>query len=53
VRAGERLTVRTRLAEVYEKQGSSGSLLFLVWEHEYRDSAGELVARLRGTRIRR
>lgn len=53
IRAGDRLTVRTRLADVYEKQGSSGSLLFLVWEHEYRDAAGALVARLQGTRIRR
>ena len=53
VRAGDRLTVRTRLADVYEKQGSSGSLLFLVWEHEYRDAGGSVVARLRGTRIRR
>ena len=53
MRAGERLTVRTRLADIYEKQGGSGSLLFLVWEHEYRDAGGEVVARLRGTRIRR
>ena len=53
VRVGETLSVSTRLADAYEKQGSTGGMLFLVWDTEYRDAAGSLVARVRGTRIRR
>ena len=53
VRVGETLTVTSRLADVYEKQGSSGPMLFTVWEKESARPDGEVVVRVRGTRIRR
>ena len=50
---GDVITARGRVADVYEKEGSSGALLFIIFETEYRNQRGELVARLRGTAIRR
>ena len=44
---------RGRIADVYEKEGSSGNLLFIVFESDYTNQKGDLVARLRGTAIRR
>jgi len=41
------------LADAYEKQGSSGSLLFLVFDTEFSNQHGRVAARIRGTRIRR
>ena len=53
VRAGDRITATGKVAEVYEKTGSSGSLLFIIFETEYVNQHGRTVARLRGTAIRR
>ena len=53
VRIGDRITTRTVLTEVYEKTGSSGSLLFLVFDTEYVNQHGRVAVRVRGTRIRR
>jgi len=53
VRAGDRITATGRVADVYEKHGSSGDLLFIVFETEYVNQNGRTVARLRGTVIRR
>ncbi|HSP09463.1 MAG TPA: MaoC family dehydratase N-terminal domain-containing protein [Candidatus Dormibacteraeota bacterium] len=53
VRIGDRITATGRVAEVYEKPGSSGSLLFIVFETDYVNQDQVLVARLRGTAIRR
>lgn len=53
VRIGDTIRARARLAEVYEKQGSSGGLLFLVFETDYVNQHGRLAVRVRGTRIRR
>lgn len=47
IRAGDVITVTTRYTEVYEKQGSKGTLLFRVRENELRDAAGALVATTR------
>jgi acyl dehydratase len=51
--AGDRITATGRVADVYEKTGSSGSLLFIIFETEYVNQDGRTVARLRGTAIRR
>jgi acyl dehydratase len=51
--AGDRITATGRVADVYEKVGSSGSLLFIIFETDYVNQAGRTVARLRGTAIRR
>jgi acyl dehydratase len=53
VRVGDRITATGRVADVYEKTGSSGSLLFIIFETDYVNQHGKLVAKLRGTAIRR
>jgi hypothetical protein len=53
VKVGDRITATGRVVDVYEKTGSSGSLLFIIFETEYVNQHGRTVARLRGTGIRR
>jgi hypothetical protein len=53
VRAGDTITATRKVADVYEKTGSGGSLVFIVFETEYVNQHGKPVARLRGTMIRR
>ena len=53
IRVGDRITATGRIADVYEKTGSSGSLLFIIFETDYVNQHGRTVARLRGTAIRR
>ena len=53
VRVGDRITATGRVADVYEKAGSSGNLLFIIFETDYTNQHGRAVARLRGTAIRR
>jgi hypothetical protein len=50
---GDVITARGHVADVYDKRGSSGAMLFIVFETEYTNQRGEPVARLRGTLIRR
>ena len=52
IRPGDRLTARARLAEVYEKPGRSGPMLFQVVEIRYENQFGLLVATQRDTYIR-
>ena len=53
VLVGDVITARGHVADVYEKAGGSGNLLFIIFETEYTNQRGDLVARLRGTMIRR
>jgi hypothetical protein len=53
VMIGDRITATGKVADVYEKSGSSGTLLFIIFETEYVNQHGRTVARLRGTAIRR
>jgi MaoC dehydratase-like protein len=53
VRVGDRIAATSKVVDVYEKTGSSGSLLFIIFETEYVNQKGRTVARLRGTAIRR
>lgn len=53
VRIGDQITARGHVADVYDKMGAGGSMLFIVFETDYTNQRGELVARLRGTVIRR
>jgi hypothetical protein len=53
VKVGDRITATGRVADVYEKTGGSGSLLFIIFETDYVNQDGRTVARLRGTAIRR
>jgi len=53
VKVGDTITAIGKVVDVYEKSGSSGNLLFIVFETEFFDRHGRPVARLRGTAIRR
>ncbi len=53
VKVGDEITATTRMADAYEKAGSSGSLLFIIFETSFANQHGQTVARLRGTAIRR
>lgn len=53
IEVGDVLRSRMTLTDIYEKSGRSGPLLFLVYETEFRDRAGVLRVRHRGTRLRR
>ena len=53
IRVGETLTLTGRIADIYEKVGSSGTLDFVVLETEARDAGGALVFFSRNTLISR
>jgi hypothetical protein len=53
VKVGDRITATGHVADVYEKTGGSGSLLFIIFETAYVNQHGRTVAKLRGTAIRR
>jgi len=53
VKVGDEISATTKLADAYEKSGSSGTLLFIIFETEFKNQHGSMVARLRGTAIRR
>ncbi len=52
-RHGERVTQRSRYADIYERESKSGPMLFVIVETEYRTGDGDLLMRVRGTSIRR
>jgi acyl dehydratase len=49
--AGDRITVVSRLVELFEKQGKLGAMLFKVREIRYRNQHGRLTATQRTTTI--
>jgi hydroxyacyl-ACP dehydratase HTD2-like protein with hotdog domain len=51
LRVGEALTLTSRVGDVYEKTGSSGTLDFVVLETEAKDTAGTPVFFSRNTLI--
>lgn len=51
--AGDLITVRKRLADLYEKEGRSGPLVFVVMEFTFTNQDGEHVATESFTRIYR
>jgi acyl dehydratase len=51
--AGDRITVRSRVADVQERAGASGPMDILVLEDEGRDAQGALVFRARATLVLR
>jgi acyl dehydratase len=51
--AGDRITVRSRVADVQERAGASGPMDVIVIEDEGRDDRNELVFRTRSTLILR
>ena len=53
IRPGDKLTARRRLTDMFEKQGSSGPLIFYVIVTEITDVDGNLVLTETNTRINR
>ncbi len=53
IRAGETLTLTGRIGDIYEKQGSSGVMDFVVLETEAKDAQGQPVFFSRNTLISR
>lgn len=53
VYVGDRITLHRRVVDIYERQGRSGAMAFVVEECRYYNQRGELVARQRITRIYR
>lgn len=50
--AGARLSVQTRVDDIYEKEGKrGGTMTFVITVTEFRDEAGTLVAEARSTAI--
>lgn len=51
-RAGTKLTVQTRVADIYEKEGKrGGTMTFVVTVTEFTDETGKVVAEARSTAI--
>lgn len=44
VRPGDRLTARSRIADIYEKTGRSGPMIFIVHRMEFSNQRGEPVS---------
>ncbi|MCB1747068.1 MAG: MaoC family dehydratase N-terminal domain-containing protein [Gammaproteobacteria bacterium] len=53
IRAGDRLVIEKSITDIYEKQGSSGPLIFVVYEITVKTADGELVMQETQTRINR
>jgi acyl dehydratase len=53
IRPGDSITGVDRIAEVYEKTGRSGNMIFIVRESELTNQRGEKVAVIRQSLIRR
>jgi len=53
IRVGEELTSQTRIADIVEKEGRQGTLVFTTTETVYRDQRGEPVVVVRTKRISR
>ena len=52
VHPGDRITVTTKIADLYERQGRLGNMLFIIYEIKYVNQFGSVVALQRRTNIR-
>jgi hydroxyacyl-ACP dehydratase HTD2-like protein with hotdog domain len=53
MKLGEKTVSKTRVVDIYEREGRSGRMVFMVNETEVRNDEGELLMRSRGVSIRR
>ncbi len=51
IQAGDVLTATSKLAELYERDGRLGKMLFIINETSFKNQKGEVVAKARGTGI--
>ena len=52
-RHGDRITSQTRYADIYEREGRTGTMVFIVTETTYTNQDGQVLAKIRNTGIRR
>lgn len=52
IKAGDTLTCKTKVTDIYEKKGRKGPMAFMIIESEVTNQDGELVAKMKRTRIR-
>jgi acyl dehydratase len=53
IRAGDTITMKTRITDVYEKTGRTGKMVFIVRETTYENQQGEKVAVVEQSQVRR
>ena len=51
VRPGDRITLTVKIADIFERQGRLGNMLFVISESRYVNQSGKEVATQRGTDI--
>ena len=51
VRPGDRITVNSKIVDLFERQGRLGNMLFMIREVRYVNQLGELAAQQRNTMI--
>lgn len=52
IKAGDTVTCKTKIADIYEKEGRKGRMAFMILRSTLEDQHGEIVARIKRTRIR-
>jgi acyl dehydratase len=52
-RHGDRITAQSRYADIYEREGRTGKMVFVVTETTYTNQDGTVLAKIRNTGIRR
>ena len=52
-RHGDRVTAQSRYVDIYEREGRSGKMVFIVTETTYTNQDGQVLAKIRNTGIRR
>jgi hypothetical protein len=50
---GDKLEASIQLSDVYVKTGRSGQMVFVVWEHIFRNQHGDISAKVRESHVRR
>ena len=53
VRAGDTIAASTMIKDIVEREGKTGKMAFVITETTYTNQNGDLVAKARGTSIRR
>ena len=53
MRPGDTITMKTRVTDVYEKTGRTGTMVFIVRETTYENQQGEKVAMIEQSQVRR
>ncbi len=52
-RHGDQVTSQSRYADIYEREGRTGKMVFIVTETTYTNQDGQVLAKIRNTGIRR